>query len=155
MDFHRKPLEMDRRTREGVWNWRPYLDRDPPHLAPIDGKEYAAHHGGTKDQYAKADRNRLAVRDDHSVKTPKNRKIVEGANDLTRFKHAFQHDAGKATKLKWLPISQTTAPGRARSAARYTNQGADEVEQSLTRPCRFGCGASRCTSPRRARGRFS
>jgi hypothetical protein len=22
---------------------RPYLDKDPPHLAPIDGKEYAAH----------------------------------------------------------------------------------------------------------------
>jgi len=26
--------------------------------------------------------------------------------------------------LKWLPISQTTAPGRAGSVARYTNQGA-------------------------------
>jgi len=22
---------------------RPYLDRDPPHIAPIDGKEYADH----------------------------------------------------------------------------------------------------------------
>jgi len=125
-------------STESFWKWidahgkefgigRPYLDKDPPHLAPIDGKEYAAHHGETKAQYAGADlkkRNRLAVRDDHSVKTPKNRKIVEGENDLTRFKHVFQHDAGKATKLKWLPISQTTAPGRARSAARYTNQGA-------------------------------
>jgi hypothetical protein len=125
-------------STESFWKWidahekefgigRPYLDKDPPHLAPIDGKEYAAHHGETKAQYAGADLkkpNRLAVRDDHSVKTPKNRKIVEGENDLTRFKHAFQHDAGKATKLKWVPISQTTAPGRARSAARYTNQGA-------------------------------
>jgi hypothetical protein len=25
--------------------------------------------------------------------TPKNRKIVEGENDLTRFNHAFRHDA--------------------------------------------------------------
>jgi hypothetical protein len=37
-----------------MWNWidrhekelgigRPYLSRDPPHVAPIDGEEYAAH----------------------------------------------------------------------------------------------------------------
>jgi hypothetical protein len=41
---------------EELWKWidahetelrvaRPYLDRDPPHLAPIDGKEYAAKRG--------------------------------------------------------------------------------------------------------------
>ena len=34
---------------------RPYLDKDPPHLAPIDGKEYAAHHRGTKAQQAGSD----------------------------------------------------------------------------------------------------
>jgi hypothetical protein len=38
---------------EKLWDWidahpefgigRPYLDRDPPHIAPIDGKEYADH----------------------------------------------------------------------------------------------------------------
>jgi hypothetical protein len=42
---------------------RPYLDRDPPHVAPIDGKEYAAHHRPKKAQHAKADmkkRNQLA-----------------------------------------------------------------------------------------------
>jgi murein L,D-transpeptidase YcbB/YkuD len=27
---------------------RPYLDRDPPHVAPINGKEYAAHRGDPK-----------------------------------------------------------------------------------------------------------
>jgi len=42
-----------------LWKWvddhgkefgvgRPYLDRDPPHVAPIDGKEYADHHPGMK-----------------------------------------------------------------------------------------------------------
>jgi hypothetical protein len=39
-------------------------------VAPIDGKEYAAHHRETKVQHAGSDikkRNRLAVRDDHSV----------------------------------------------------------------------------------------
>jgi hypothetical protein len=64
-----------------LWKWidehgkefgigRPYLDRDPAHLAPIDGKEYADHHRGTKAQHAGSDikkRNRLAARDDHNV----------------------------------------------------------------------------------------
>jgi hypothetical protein len=68
-------------STESFWKWidargkefgigRPYLDRDPPHLAPIDGKEYAAHHRGTKAQHAQSDvkkRNRLAARDDRSV----------------------------------------------------------------------------------------
>ncbi len=64
-----------------LWKWidargrefgigRPYLDRDPPHLAPIDGKEYAGHHRGTKVQHAELDvkkRNRLAGRNDRGV----------------------------------------------------------------------------------------
>ena len=46
-------------SSELLWNWidahgkefgigRPYLDKDPPHVAPIDGKEYADHHPGMK-----------------------------------------------------------------------------------------------------------
>jgi len=42
-----------------LWSWidarekelgvgRPYLDRDPPHVGPIDGKEYADKRGGAK-----------------------------------------------------------------------------------------------------------
>ncbi|MGY3591237.1 hypothetical protein ACVIGB_009182 [Bradyrhizobium sp. USDA 4341] len=53
-------------STEALWKWidargpdfgigRPYLDRDPPHVAPIDGKEYADHRGGTKAQRAEAD----------------------------------------------------------------------------------------------------
>jgi hypothetical protein len=66
---------------EALWKWidahgqefgigRPYLDMDPPHLAPIDGKEYADHHPGTKTQHAGSDlkkRHRLAARDDHGA----------------------------------------------------------------------------------------
>jgi hypothetical protein len=70
-------------STESLWKWidahgkefgigRPYLDRDPPHLAPIDGKEYAAHQRGTNVRHAeshvKKKRNRLAGRDDHSVR---------------------------------------------------------------------------------------
>ena len=78
-------------SSENLWKWidahgkefgigRPYLDKDPPHLAPIGGKEYAAHHRETKAQHAESDmkkRSRLAVRDDHRVaKTPKKRQMV-------------------------------------------------------------------------------
>ena len=48
---------------ETLWKWvdthgkefgigRPYLGRDPPHVAPIDGKEYADHHPGMKARQA-------------------------------------------------------------------------------------------------------
>jgi hypothetical protein len=44
-------------STESLWKWidahgkeygigRPYLDKDPPHVASIDGKEYADHRGG-------------------------------------------------------------------------------------------------------------
>jgi hypothetical protein len=49
---------------ENLWKWidahdkefgigRPYLDKDPPHVAPIDGKEYAARRG-LKAQHAQS-----------------------------------------------------------------------------------------------------
>ena len=67
-------------SSENLWKWidahgqeygvgRPYLDKDPPHVAPIDGKEYAGHHHAAKSQHAKSGikkRNRLA-HDDHGV----------------------------------------------------------------------------------------
>ena len=72
-------------SSEALWKWidvhgeefgigRPYLDRDPPHVAPIDGKEYASHRG-TKVQHAASvakKRDRTAGREDHKVaKLPK------------------------------------------------------------------------------------
>ena len=68
-------------SSELLWKWvdahgkefglgRPYLDRDPPHVAPTDGKEYAAHHGASNAKHAKSEakkRNRLAARADHGV----------------------------------------------------------------------------------------
>ena len=50
-------------SSEKLWKWmdahgnafgvgRPYLAFDPPHLAPIDGQEYAHHRGGAKTQQA-------------------------------------------------------------------------------------------------------
>ncbi len=50
---------------EVLWKWvddhgsefglgRPYLDRDPPHVAPIDGEEFARHRPGVKTRQAAA-----------------------------------------------------------------------------------------------------
>lgn len=67
-------------STETLWKWidahgqefgigRPYLDRDPPHVAPIDGKEYADHHPRMKARdvgSAAKPRNRLASREGRS-----------------------------------------------------------------------------------------
>jgi hypothetical protein len=81
-------------STEKFWKWidahgkefgigRPYLGRDPPHVAPTDGREYAAHNPGMKTQHAAADKpkgKRLAMRHDRAAaKTPGKRKIVQNA----------------------------------------------------------------------------
>jgi len=59
------------KSSEILWKWidaheqelgigRPYLDRDPPHVAPIDGKEYAAKRGRAKTQLAGSAKTRRA-----------------------------------------------------------------------------------------------
>ena len=76
-------------STESFWKWidahgkefgigRPYLDKDPPHVAPIDGKEYAAHRGGAKAQKAgnMKKRNRLAARNDLGAVRSKKRKMM-------------------------------------------------------------------------------
>ncbi|MGY4476682.1 peptidase M15 [Bradyrhizobium sp. USDA 3364] len=81
------------RSSERLWKWvdahgkefgvaRPYLDFDPPHLAPIDGKEYASHRGGVKTRQAALDaktRSRRAAPDNRAAakraKTAKSSKV--------------------------------------------------------------------------------
>ena len=62
-----------------LWKWvdahgqefgvgRPYLDRDPPHVGPIAGKEYAHHRAKDGTKHASLDRkkhHKLAARDEH------------------------------------------------------------------------------------------
>jgi hypothetical protein len=66
-------------SSENLWKWvdahgqefgiaRPYLDRDPPHVAPIDGAEYAAHHHAPETRHAASKkRSRVAERNNHNV----------------------------------------------------------------------------------------
>jgi hypothetical protein len=63
-------------SSENLWKWidahgeefgigRPYLDRDPPHVAPIDGQEYA-HHRGTEARHAGSEKRSRLARDNHN-----------------------------------------------------------------------------------------
>jgi hypothetical protein len=68
-------------STEKLWKWidehgreygigRPYLGKDPPHVTPIDGREYASRRG-PKAQHAESSvkkRTRLAARADRSAK---------------------------------------------------------------------------------------
>jgi len=45
MDHDRAVVEVDRRARGAIWHWKTYLDRDPPHIAPMDGNEYIVKRG--------------------------------------------------------------------------------------------------------------
>jgi hypothetical protein len=87
-------------STEKFWNWidangkefgigRPYLGRDPPHVAPIDGREYAAHNPRMKAQHAEVDikkRKRLAGA---AAKLPGKRKVVQNAARPDRPKMAM------------------------------------------------------------------
>jgi hypothetical protein len=68
-------------STDKLWKWvdergkdfgigRPYLNRDPPHVAPIDGQEYVSRRGSAKTQEAEATTKtkvtRVAARDDRS-----------------------------------------------------------------------------------------
>jgi hypothetical protein len=63
-------------SSESLWKWidahgkefgigRPYLDKDPAHVAPIDGKEYVAHRGGANARHAGSETKKR--RDDHGM----------------------------------------------------------------------------------------
>jgi hypothetical protein len=66
-------------SSEKFWKWvdahgkefgigRPYLGRDPPHVAPVDGQEFAAHNRGSKHAGSDVKKvKRVAIRDDPSL----------------------------------------------------------------------------------------
>jgi hypothetical protein len=66
-------------SSESLWKWidlhgkafgigRPYLDKDPAHVAPTDGKEYADHRGTNRLELMKP--NLLAAHDTHGLAKP-------------------------------------------------------------------------------------
>jgi hypothetical protein len=83
------------KSTEVLWKWidanekelgigRPYLDRDPPHVAPIDGREYTVKRGLAKVKLAGSAANkrpRSAVRDNHGTtkRAPKTKSLKVGS----------------------------------------------------------------------------
>lgn len=71
-------------STEKLWKWvdangktygigRPYLDRDPPHVGPIDGSEYASRRGGAKAAQATSEAKKvkhLSARDHRGPAKP-------------------------------------------------------------------------------------
>jgi hypothetical protein len=68
-----------------LWKWidahekelgiaRPYLNRDPPHVGPIDGQEYAAKRGGARAKLAKLITSRR-----HSAAAPSRPAVIRSA----------------------------------------------------------------------------
>jgi hypothetical protein len=77
-------------TTEALWKWvdtngkgfgigRPYLDRDPPHVGPIDGQEYVSRRGGAKAAGSDAKkRDKQAAQEKPAAKRPVAAKSSKG-----------------------------------------------------------------------------
>jgi len=74
-------------SSEVLWKWidthekelgvgRPYLDRDPPHVGSVDGKEYAAKRGGAKSKLARLELHKRGSPKSNDHKRAKNATIV-------------------------------------------------------------------------------
>jgi hypothetical protein len=98
-------------STEKLWKWidangqdygigRPYLDRDPPHVAPIDGQEYTSRRGGAKTQVAE-------------TKTKKTQ--VAEAKVKKSSRQAARNDRSKAKQAKAAKIAKTVKLARART----------------------------------------
>jgi hypothetical protein len=102
------------RSSDELWTWidahgrdvgigRPYLDRDAPHVAPIDGEEYAKHRGGAT--------TRLAAAKTTLLHRPARR-------DVRRAQHASKIASSKLqTSHGRAHQSAVSAKGRARKSA--------------------------------------
>jgi hypothetical protein len=105
-------------STEKLWKWidangkdygigRPYLDRDPPHVAPIDGQEYVSRRGGAKTQEAK-------IKDDVGVK---GKKVAEAKIKKSN-RHAARADRRKAEHAKTTKIAKNAKPAKTAKLAR-------------------------------------
>jgi hypothetical protein len=95
-------------STEKLWKWidasgkdygigRPYLDRDPPHVAPIDGQEYVSRRGSAKTQEAEA-----KIKKDTGAKARKH----ADAKVKKSSRQAAREDRGKAKQAKTAKIAK-------------------------------------------------
>ncbi|HMM91508.1 hypothetical protein [Bradyrhizobium sp.] len=100
-------------STEKLWKWidangkdfgigRPYLDRDPPHVAPIDGQEYVSRRGTAKTQEAKAE--------------AKNSKVAEAKRGKAS-RQAAHHSKSKQAKAAKLAKTRMAKSNAAKTRA--------------------------------------
>jgi hypothetical protein len=105
-------------STEKLWKWidangkdfgigRPYLDRDPPHVAPIDGQEYVSRRGVAKTQEAEA----KGKKDTEA----KGKKVAE-AKARKSGRHAARNDHGKAKHAKTAKVTRTAKTAKTANA---------------------------------------
>jgi hypothetical protein len=125
-------------STENLWKWidahgnefgigRPYLDRDPPHVGPIDGKEYVARRG-TKTVQAESDvkkRNRQAD-DSKEDAARRETKAVQAESDLK--KRDRQADDGKEDAARREAKAVQSEPD-----VKKRNRQADDDKESAAR----------------------
>jgi hypothetical protein len=108
-------------STEKLWKWvdergkdfgigRPYLNRDPPHVAPIDGKEYVSRRGSAKTQEAEATVKKTAT----AMKTATVKKVTRTAARDDRSK-AKAKPAKTAKPTKTAKLSKTARLSKGRT----------------------------------------
>ena len=127
-------------STEKLWKWidergkefgigRPYLDRDPPHVAPIDGQEYVSRRGGAKTQEAEAKTKKTQRRGSEGQ---------EGQAGRLRGTIAARPSSAKTAKI-----------AKAAKIAKTARKSEDHVSGSSTHfpPWREGCKLAPLTLP--------
>ena len=111
-------------STEKLWKWidangkdfgigRPYLDRDPPHVAPMDGKEYLSRRGGAKTEVAEVKTKKTVVAEKKTKKThvaeTKGKKSSRYAvrDDRSKAKHGKTAKIAKGAKTAKLARART------------------------------------------------
>jgi hypothetical protein len=113
-------------STEKLWKWidangkdfgigRPYLDRDPPHVAPMDGQEYVSRRGGAKTQVAEAKGKKTEVaetkakdRKRHVAETKAKKNSRQAArDDRSKAKHGKTAKIAKGAKTAKLARART------------------------------------------------
>lgn len=104
-------------SSEELWKWidargkdfgigRPYLDRDAPHVGPIDGKEYISHRGGTNTREVALDQKRsVALSRKHQLVAHHSGRIV--LHKRHHFASHKGHHEGKRAKTARYGRSQS------------------------------------------------
>jgi hypothetical protein len=108
-------------STEKLWKWidangkdygigRPYLDRDPPHVAPTDGQEYVSRRGGAKTEVAEAKTRKTQVAEAKVKKSSRQ----AARNDRGKTKQAKTAKIA-AAKIAAAKIAKTAKFARART----------------------------------------